>query len=137
MIFHGWIQIEADDSDDADASILDQRQQACAEKLKDKLKETTDDFCHFDVKTAGNGLTYLTVHGNRNHRFQPVIDLFEWIAESLEHSFGLLYVWDDEEKGRDNEFVVYRVARGSFTQHDDSLLSPCIPTIEEPYEFKN
>jgi hypothetical protein len=80
----------------------------------------------------------LFAHGLRNHRYEPVIDLFRWVAEELPHSYGLLYVRDDEDHGReanyDNEFRVWRLARGRFEELADPFLSPCNPIAEAPWE---
>jgi hypothetical protein len=91
-----------------------------------------DEFSCFEVRQCGNGMIVLMAHGQRNHRFEPVIDLFRWVAESLPLSFGLLYVHDDEQQGRGNEFRVWRLAKGELKENDDPFLSPVIPTVEEP-----
>lgn len=49
-------------------------------------------------------------------------------------SYGLLHLRDDEEPAHDNEVRVLRLARGNVTQHTELLLSPCIPTLEDPFE---
>jgi len=46
-------------------------------------------------------------------------------------SYGLLYVHNDEDRDRSNEFVVYRLAQGAITQFPDSLLSPFVPTVDD------
>ncbi|MFF9864202.1 Imm7 family immunity protein [Streptomyces sp. NPDC013953] len=45
---------------------------------------------------------------------------------------GLLHVRDDEEPGHENEVRVLRLDRGAVTWHTEVLLSPCIPTVEDP-----
>ncbi len=80
----------------------------------------------------------LFTHGLRNHRFDPVIDIFRWIAENLPDSYGLLYVHDDEdhrvsEPESDNCFRAWRLARGRLSEKDDPFLSPYIPTVEKPW----
>lgn len=133
MTFHGWVDIQIDDRDDAECSVLEHRLKEAIEKLSKKVSETSDSFCHFQVAKAGNDINFLTVHGNRNHSFQPVIDLFYWVADNLKHSYGLLYVWDDEHPEYHNQYIVYRVALGKCEELPDTYLSPCIPTIEEHY----
>jgi|SaaInlStandDraft_1057018.scaffolds.fasta_scaffold133568_2 hypothetical protein len=136
MIFHGWINIQVDDKDDPDFKTLTLRMDEALIKLKKKVEEVDDSFCHFQVGKAGNDMNFLNVHGNRNHRFRPVIELFHWVAENLQESYGLLYVWDDEHKDFDNEYRVYKVAQGKCTEHKDHYLSPCVPTIEKPYHWE-
>lgn len=81
----------------------------------------------------------LLAHGLRNHRYEPVIDLFRWVAVELPFSYGLLYVHDDEDthRGADhvNEFQVWRLARGEFEELADPFLSPYIPTVEPHWEL--
>jgi hypothetical protein len=64
-----------------------------------------------------------------------VIDLFKWIAAELPHSYGLLYAHDDEALGQENEFRVWRLARGEIEERPDPFLSPYIPTVELPSQF--
>ncbi|WP_235454553.1 Imm7 family immunity protein [Streptomyces olivochromogenes] len=40
---------------------------------------------------------------------------------------------DDEDPGHENEVCVLRLARGTVTHHTEPLLSPCIPTLEDPF----
>jgi hypothetical protein len=45
-------------------------------------------------------------------------------------------VHDDEATGHDNEFRVWRLARGCLEELPDPFLSPYIPTVEPPWEGK-
>jgi hypothetical protein len=77
-----------------------------------------------------------------------VIDLFRRVATELPFSYGLLYVHDDEDSlwditdeqiarhgnNYDNEFRVWRLARGEFEERADPFLSPYIPTVESAEE---
>ena len=135
--FHGWLCIQIDDSDDADIQVLDARMAIAVNKLKSKIVEIDDGFCHFHIGQAGNDLNYAALHGLRNHRFEPIIDLFRWAAKNLPESYGLLYVWDDEDHAREKNFEncyrVWRLAQGQLEERADPFLSPCIPTIEKPF----
>jgi hypothetical protein len=77
-------------------------------------------------------LVVLYAHGLRNHRYEPVIELFGWVAGELPDSYGLLYIQDDEAEGHHDDFRVWRLARGSFEELPDPFLSPYIPTVEPP-----
>jgi hypothetical protein len=77
----------------------------------------------------------LYAHGLRNHWYSPVIDLFQWVATELPDSYGLLYVHNDEATGQENEFRVWRLARGKLEERPDPFLSPYIPTVELPWEW--
>ena len=136
--FHGWLSLEVDDRDDPDPTILDERLDLAERGLLGQIEKAGDGASVFELRRAGNGLRYLAVHGLRNHRYLPVIDLFRWAAENLPEAYGLLYVRDDEdERDEDmditNAFRVWRVAQGKCSEHEDSFLSPCVPTIEKPY----
>ena len=46
-----------------------------------------------------------------------------------------MYLRNDEDiNGKDNEFEVYILSRGSVRIEQDVFLSPCIPTIEDLVE---
>jgi hypothetical protein len=80
-----------------------------------------------------NGSAILTVSASKNHRYEGVIDLFRWVAQHYPGSYGLLYVHDAEDaRGFDNDFRVWRLARGRITELADPFLSPLIATIEDP-----
>jgi hypothetical protein len=142
--FHGWAVITVDDLDDEGHDTL--RLATIAAKMADAeaalqvaLANATDTFCVFEIQHTCNALRYLTTHGVRNHRYQPVIDLFQWIADHLPACYGLLYIHDVEDMTRtgddfSNCFRVWRLARGQLTEQPDPFLSPCIPTIEVPEE---
>jgi hypothetical protein len=134
--FHGWLSIHSDDRDDPDPVVLEERLNSAESALLREIEKADDDFSVFEIRRAGNGLRYLSVHGLSNHRYEPVINLFRWAAENLTESCGLLYVWDDEDRrGVDadhtNVFRVWRVAQGKIDEYADPLLSPCVPTIEK------
>jgi hypothetical protein len=58
------------------------------------------------------------------------------VARELPDSYGLLYVRDDDHTEFDNEFRVWRMARGDFSERADPFLSPVIPTVERPFTFE-
>lgn len=82
-------------------------------------------------------MVVLSVHGLRNHAYESVATHFQWIAAELPESYSLLYIRDDEQLDRENQFSVYRLARGKLDRFDDKLFSPCIPIIGPPYEDGN
>ena len=136
--FHGWLSLHSDDWDDPDPAVLEERLDAAEAALRGEIEKADDGFSVFEIRRAGNGLRTLCVQGLRNHRYEPVVDLFRWAAGNLAESYGLLYVWDDEDRrGGDadhsNAFRVWRVAQGEFDEQADPFLSPCVPTIEKPW----
>ncbi len=135
--FHGWLSLRVDEQDDPDLAILEERLDRAERALLNEVEKVDDDFSVFELRRAGNALRYLAVHGVTNHRYSQVIDLFRWAADNLPETYGLLYVWDDEDdrEGGDhtNAFRVWRVAQGALTEHADPFLSPCVPVIEKPW----
>ena len=83
-----------------------------------------------DLNNVGS---VVSVAVSRNHRSESAIDFFRWLAEAESTAYGLLFVRDDESE-HDNEFRVWRLARGELGEFSDPFLSPCIPTIEAPYD---
>ena len=62
---------------------------------------------------------------------KDLLAFFENIGRIAQGSYGLLYMHNDEDSRRHNDFVVYRLARGRVTIFRDELLSPLIPTVED------
>jgi N12 class adenine-specific DNA methylase len=131
--FHGWACIRVEEHDLEKVSETRLREDHAIERIRSKLDEVSDDFSSlFEVRRTSNGLIVLLAHGLRNHRYEPAIELFEWVARDLPDSYGLLYVNDDERVGFDNEFRAWRLALGEVSEHADPFLSPYVPTVERP-----
>ena len=82
-------------------------------------------FIEFSLFT--NRITLLTLE---------VFELFKQIAKIAEGSYGLIYLYNDDDlNGKDNQFQVFSLARGVIREHSDSFLSPIIPTIEDKDEM--
>jgi hypothetical protein len=129
--FHGWAVLSSDEGiatvRPGHSSLVDNVNARLGE-LRDK-----DRLSQFQIHDVGNEILVLTVHGLRNHPQTQVIALFQWIAEQAPKSYGLLYVLDDEDGDHDNEFGVWRLARGQLSEQADPFLSPRIPIIEDRY----
>ncbi|VTS06801.1 Uncharacterized protein OS=Leptolyngbya sp. Heron Island J GN=N836_31190 PE=4 SV=1: Imm46 [Tuwongella immobilis] len=132
--FHGWATIRVPDPD-IDPTRRWELEAIAVARLREAIARADDQFSLFDVRQTGNELIVLYTHGLRNHRFHPVIELFQWVATELPDSYGLLYLRDDEAEGHENEFRVWRLARGVFEERSDPFLSPCTPTVEPPSPF--
>lgn len=132
--FHGWAVVRVEERDEESIRQIGGREDQAIKRVRAAVNEIHDEFSCFEVRRTGNGQIMLVAHGLRNHRYEPVLELFRWLAGELPESYGLLYVHDDEHPVYGNEFRVGRLARGKFTEHDDSLLSPYVPTVEKPWE---
>ncbi len=81
-----------------------------------------------------NGEWFLefTIFANRkNSQTEEVFKLYNRIGELAEGSYGLIYLYDDEDVGKENQFQVFSLSKGSIKEFRDSYLSPIVPTIED------
>ena len=80
-----------------------------------------------------NYLETLFISSAHNHDIgykEDVLNLYKQVGILALGSYGLLYLRLPEDEKINNEFLVYRLAKGVLTEHRDTLLSPCVPTIE-------
>lgn len=131
--YQGWATIREafceEDEDDAALADIAARLEAYIAKLAGR------NWCECTFRNI-NGAWRLFVMGYRNHAsgdWPEILALFEWIAEQAPGSYGVLSCHDDEDaQGRDNEFQVFVLRRGSLTRSHDPHLSPYFPMVEEP-----
>src|SRR5687768_7573237 len=84
--FYGWARIASDTyelNDEADDRLLTRL------RARLDLLQQHNVVLHLDVGLNGS-LNVLCAAGSTNHRYQAVIDLFEWLAEHGSGSYGLL-----------------------------------------------
>lgn len=100
-----------------------------------KIRTEIDNLSWFKPKIRGlNGEWFLefTIFSNRwNPEIEEVFKLYSKIGEVAEGSYGLIYLFDDEADGKENQFQVFALSKGSVKEFRDSYLSPIIPTIED------
>jgi hypothetical protein len=70
------------------------------------------------------------VHNHAGTYFDDLLSLLKVIGEKAPLSYGLVYVLFAEHPVYWNEYRVFRLAKGIITEHEDILLSPCNPTVE-------
>jgi len=122
---HGWVTIR-----DTPYDVDEDRTDTVAARIQDHMSRIQSSSLVLGMRVL-NANYMMWIAGCMNHRtseLDQVLDLMRFIASVGPGSYGLLYIWDDE--ATENEFRVYRLARGILTEHSDTLLSPCIPTIE-------
>jgi hypothetical protein len=79
-----------------------------------------------------NHVLNITIAHNHDLGYTDMIEeLLNKVAERLVGSYGLVYIWNDEDLENYNNFVVYKLARGQVRKESDPFLSPCNPTIED------
>lgn len=126
--YHGWAVVR-DDTYHVDNGTL----HATIEELRRRIDEFHDGSGIASVR-AVNGVFHVAVSGCPNHRHEDVLGLFPWLAEHAPGSFGLLYVWDDEDPEFNNAYQVWCLRRGRTDRRLDPFLSPCIPQVEDPHD---
>ncbi|MGW8777065.1 Imm7 family immunity protein [Streptomyces sp. NPDC055796] len=126
--YHGWITVRETAADDDDGPRLRQ----IVDELRRHIARMDSPYL-LDLRWM-NGEPFIHLGGFANHRSSPdVVEFFEHVAVAAPGSYGLLHVHDDEDPDRENEVRVLRLVRGRVTQHTEALLSPYIPTVEDPF----
>lgn len=124
--YHGWITIQESATDDDPTRLTE---------IVDSLRHYIDEIASpylLDLRWM-NGEPFIHIGGMSNHRTSnEIFDLFSKVSTTAPGSYGLLHVRDDEDPAHENEVRVLRLARGILTRHTELLLSPCIPTLEDP-----
>ncbi|MCQ4208927.1 Imm7 family immunity protein [Streptomyces longispororuber] len=126
--YHGWITVRETAGSDDDEGRL---RQIVAE-LQRRIDLMADPYL-LDLRWM-NGEPFIHLGGHANHApSTDVVELFEQVAAVAPGSYGLLHVLDDEDPEHGNEVRVIRLVRGRVTRHTETLLSPCVPTLEDPF----
>ncbi|GGJ07267.1 Imm7 family immunity protein [Streptomyces brasiliensis] len=124
--YHGWVTVRESTGDDEDgrlARIVDELRAYVAELASPYL---------LDLRRM-NGEPFIHLGGHANHRSPDVAELLAHVGAVAPGSYGLVHVRDDEDPGYENEVRVLRLVRGVVTVHTETLLSPCVPALEDPY----
>lgn len=127
---HGWALIRENfvaDSEEDNIERIVSRFRTEIRKLEIDEKLLRMDYC--------NGEAVVTATKLANHYsddIKGIIDFFKQIAFVAPGSYGLLYLYNDEDtNGFDNVFQVFVLSKGSFVLHRDPFLSPYIPGVED------
>ncbi len=124
---HGWITIR----ETYKATFKEDTEDIFIDRIKEEIKKLS--WFKPQIK-ALNGEWFLefTIFANRrNSQSEEVFKLYNAIGEMAEGSYGLIYLHDDEADGKENQFQVFVLSKGSVKEFSDSYLSPIIPTIED------
>lgn len=124
---HGWITIR----ETYKLTVEEDEKCIYIKKIKDEIENLS--WFKPQIK-ALNGEWYLefTIFANRkNSQTEEVFMLVNKIGELAEGSYGLIYLYDDEAVGKENQFQVFSLSRGTVKEFGDQYLSPIAPTIED------
>ncbi|MFI9028227.1 Imm7 family immunity protein [Streptomyces sp. NPDC053560] len=127
--YHGWITLRESTGDDDDV-----RTREIVDELRLRVAEIDSPYL-LDLRWM-NGDAFIHLGGQASHRSAnalALLELFEQVGVVAPGSYGLLHIRDDEDPGHENEVRVFRLARGTVTQHTEALLSPIVPTVEDPF----
>jgi len=127
--FHGWAVLRYHTHD-----TNEQLQEEALLQFEQYIEET--DRMNLSIIKRYNGQDSFLITGLHNHYAAYVLEIFEWIATYLPGAYGLLYVHDDEagDDINENQFVVWKLARGKLEKAKDPFLSPYIPVVEDSYD---
>ncbi|NOS94596.1 MAG: hypothetical protein HOP30_22015 [Cyclobacteriaceae bacterium] len=127
--YHGWIVVREsfDEKGEDDEKLHDLFRQ-----VQNKIQSLHKENEFYDLRYL-NGTLHLSIQGNHNHRDEQLLDFYKWVAQNAIGSYGLLYVYDEEDRQRENgnKFKVWRMKKGQVDELDDVYLSPYFPTVEE------
>ncbi|MFC4033686.1 Imm7 family immunity protein [Streptomyces polygonati] len=129
--YHGWIKV-LESASAGDDHYDDARLREIVEGIKGRIREIDSPYL-LDLWWM-NGGAFVHFGGFPNHRDEEILEFFREVGERAPGSYGLLHVRDDEDPEYGNDVLVTRMARGQVSQHADSLLSPCIPVLEDPFQ---
>lgn len=125
---HGWVTIR-------ETYKVIYEEEDNVDNIINKVKREIENLSWFKPQIkALNGEWFLefTLFANRkNPQTQEVFELYKKIGKMAEGSYGLIYLYDDEDEGKENEFQVFSLSKGIVKEFRDSYLSPIIPIIED------
>jgi hypothetical protein len=106
---HGWVTVI--DSPGGDAEVFER----LARRVELRIEEIGSEN-PFAALHVLNGCYRVQIDGYSNHRnsgAEALEEMFDWIPTIAPGSYGLLFIWDDENvDGYTNEFQVLAMARG-------------------------
>ena len=125
---HGWLSIREtyENEDIFPSNEFESRRQRVEEIIRNNT-------CGIRLEYV-NGEPFISSMFCFNHHSQEVdeiVDIYKRISEQATGSYGMIYLWDDEDKQYYNDFQVYVFKRGKCSFWLDKDLSPCIPVIED------
>ncbi|MGW6902170.1 Imm7 family immunity protein [Streptomyces sp. NPDC054919] len=129
--YHGWVKV-LESASAGDDDYDNGRLHGIVEGIERRIREINSPYL-LDLRWM-NGEAFVHFGGFPNHRDTEIVEFFGEVGERAPGSYGLLHVRDDEDPGRENEVLVIRMVRGLLTDQPESLLSPCIPVLEDPFE---
>jgi len=126
--YHGWLTINQGTDGENEGDI-----KSIVKDIDAFFKRSTIENENFHV-TGANGLHFIHYSGAHNHNgdtLERIMKMLDFVANRAPGTYGILFFWDDENQEYDNEFQVFKLARGKIEFDKDYYLSPCNPVIED------
>ena len=123
----GWISISLLEHEEETTSL-----ENVIVKINELVKPFKQFNQYFEVRSM-NGSYVLFIGLNHNHNIsydKDVYNLLKEIGKIANGSYGSVYMRFHDDEYKNNEFQIYKLARGQVSVEKDNLLSPCNPTIE-------
>lgn len=124
--YKGWITLELDPYEE-DFQMLKEQV-----SLLEKYLNTLNSFSQFSKIVNCNENYILSLIGVLNHEngiLEDIKALLRYIGEILPASYGVIY-YRDHEGSSHNHYFIIRLAKGKLEEFADTILSPCLPVIE-------
>jgi hypothetical protein len=125
--YHGWAVILDSTGEEGNGAVAIYER---VMKYVELLQSNTD---VLELK-AINGQYHLWLsglnHDSPTSKYDPV-EILQTIGVIAPGSYGLLYIYNDENEHQTNEFRAFVLARGNVKEKDDPFLSPIIPIIAD------
>lgn len=128
--YYGWARIVGPSDDSKDEN---KKENLIFDSIKNKIELIKQDHMVLEAKYI-NGSAKIWAAGDTNHKgedWYDILSLFKLLAELDHNSYGVIYVWDDEDQnGMHDIFQVYIIKNGKLTLHCDPFLSPVSEHID-------
>ena len=124
--FHGWATIRDSAGYDSDTEVT-----ASTVRAIQSLIEAENRSNHTADMRWANGELHVWLAGFHNHKDDTVLRAYSRIAEIASGSYGVLYVLDDDDLLRPNQWTRHVMRRGTVVAEDDESLSPHIGSVED------
>ena len=141
LLVQGWCILQADNPAGSSLDQIIHADQALFDSFRRWAAENESPFLDWRlVDYLNNHTGLLSFMASRNHRASMVWDMLDWVATASARSFGVVYVFDDEdvpertgyrrtEVDYSNVFRVHVVRDGQVTEQSDPFLGPVHPHL--------
>ncbi len=124
---HGWVTIR----ETYEAKFEEDNVDIVINKINKEIENLLWFKPHIKVQNGTYFLEFSLFSNRRNSETQEIFKLYNKIGKLAVGSYGLIYLYDDEEEEKENQFQVFSLSRGIVQELKDVYLSPIVPIIED------